>query len=145
MEIVALDRENLGDIEMLWRELNAHHLEHSNHFKGHFSSFTFKDRSRKLLAREKLAVFAAKDEEALVGFCIASAEGRAGEIDSLYVKPRCHGQNLGSRLTECAMDWLHEQGCNEISVYVAEGNEAALPFYERFGFRKRYDVLQIKS
>ena len=48
-------------------------------------------------------------------------------------------------LTESAMSWLSDLDCSQISIYVAEGNEEAIPFYEKFGFKKRFHVLQIKN
>ena len=48
-------------------------------------------------------------------------------------------------LTEAAMSWLSSLECSQVNVYVAEGNEEAIPFYEKFGFKKRFHVLQIKN
>jgi ribosomal protein S18 acetylase RimI-like enzyme len=40
---------------------------------------------------------------------------------------------------------MREKGCSAILVTVADGNEAALPFYEKLGFRVRRTVLQLKK
>lgn len=145
MEIVEIPKDMIDEIEPLWQELNSHHHERSKNFKGHFSSFTFLERSKKLLAMDKLAIFAAKDNTELVGYCIASYNNGTGEIDSLYIKPQFQGASIGMQLTESAMSWLSGLNCIQINVYVAEGNEEAIPFYEKFGFKKRFQVLQIKS
>lgn len=94
---------------------------------------------------DKLAIFTAKENSELVGYCIASSNNGDGEIDSLYIKPQFRGISLGMLLTESAMSWLTGLNCNQISVCVAEGNEEAIPFYEKFGFKKRFNVLQIKN
>ena len=145
MDIIEIPKENIDEIEPLWRELNNLHHEMSSHFKDHFSSFSFKDRRKKLLEMEKLAIFAAKLEGEHIGFCVASINGKTGEIDSLYIKKGYHGKSIGKELTEKAMGWLNSHNCSELNVYVAEGNETVLPFYEQFGFKKRFHVLQIKS
>lgn len=145
MEIVEIPKDNIDLIEPLWRELNLHHRERSKNFKDHFSSFTFAERSKKLFAKDKLAIFAARENSELVGYCIASSNNGAGEIDSLYVKPQFRGASLGMFLTEFAMSWLSGIDCSQISVCVAEGNEGAFSFYEKFGFKKRFHVLQIKN
>lgn len=145
MEIVEIPKDRLDEIEPLWRELNSHHHERSTNFKVHFSSFTFAERSKKLLEMDKLVVFAAKENSKFVGYCIASSDDGAGEIDSLYVKPQFQGTSLGMLLTESAISWLSGLDCRQISVFVAEGNEDAIPFYEKFGFKKRFHVLQIKN
>ncbi|MCP4552197.1 MAG: GNAT family N-acetyltransferase [Bacteroidetes bacterium] len=145
MEIVEIPKDRMDEIELLWRELNVHHHERSINFKGHFSSLTFAERSKKLLAQDKLTIFAAKENSELVGYCIASSSNGTGEIDSLYIRPQFQGASLGQLLTESAVSWLSGLNCGQINVYVAEGNEEAIPFYEKFGFKKRFNVLQIKN
>lgn len=144
-EILKLSKDRIDEIEPLWRELNSHHLERSKNFKEHFSSFTFAERSKKLLAMDELVIFAARENSELVGYCIASSNNGTGEIDSLYIKPQFRGASLGRLLTESAMLWLSGLNCSQISVAVVDGNEEAIPFYEQFGFKKRFDVLQIKK
>jgi len=94
---------------------------------------------------ENLVVFAAKVNSELVGYCIASSTNGVGEVDSLYINPRFQGASLGLQLTEAALSWLRELGCSQISVAVSVGNEEAIPFYGKFGFKKRFHVLQIKN
>ena len=143
MEIVEIPKHRISEIEPLWCELNAHHQRNSANFEDHFFSFSFSERSESLLAKETLAIFAARVDSEFVGYCIASSDRGSGEIDSLYIKPQFQGASLGAQLTEAAMSWLSERGCSQISVAVADGNEAAIPFYENFGFRKRFSILQI--
>lgn len=145
MEIIEIPKDRLSDIEPLWCELNSHHHERSKNFKGHFSTFTFAERAEKLLEMDTLRIFAARDNSELVGYCIASSNNGAGEIDSLYIKPEFRGESVGLLLTKSAMSWLSGLDCNQISIYVAEGNEEAISFYEKFGFKKRFEVLQIKN
>jgi len=145
MEIIEIPPDRIDEIEPLWRELNTHHHEKSTNFKDHFSSFTFAERAEKLFAMDKLAIFAARENAELAGYCIASWHNGAGEIDSLYIKPRFRKASLGMLLTNAAMSWLSGLNCSQISIYVAEGNEAAIAFYEKFGFKKRFEVLQIKT
>lgn len=106
MEIVTIPRESIDEIESLWRELNSHHHKRSRNFKEHFESFTFEKRSKKLLAMDNLAIFVAKENSEMVGYCIASSKDANGEIDSLYVKPQFQRSSLGMLLTESAMAWL---------------------------------------
>jgi ribosomal protein S18 acetylase RimI-like enzyme len=145
MEIIEIPNTRIHEIEPLWNELNLHHLKHSENFKEHFSEFTFAERSRKLLSMENLAIFGATADSALIAYCIASRSGDDGEIDSIYVRPAFQKSSIGQQLTERAISWLSSLGCRQISVCVAEGNEAAIPFYERLGFRHRFHVLQIRN
>jgi ribosomal protein S18 acetylase RimI-like enzyme len=52
-----------------------------------------------LLGREHLSVFAVRSEEELAGYCIATAGGASGELDSLYIREKYRGTGLGDRLT----------------------------------------------
>ncbi len=143
MDIVEISKESIDEIEPLWGELNYLHHEKSSYFKDHFSSSRFKDRRKKMLETEKLLKLAAKKEDELIGYCVASVNGKIGEIDSLYLRKEYHGKNVGKDLTDKVMGWLNPHNCSELNVYVAEGNEIVLPFYEQFGFKKRFHVLQI--
>jgi ribosomal protein S18 acetylase RimI-like enzyme len=98
-----------------------------------------------LLAKNNLAIFAAKDKSEFMGYCIASANNGAGEIDSLYIKPKFRGSSLGVLLMETTMSWLSNHNCKQISVYVSEGNEDVITFYEKFGFEERFYVLQMNN
>ena len=92
-----------------------------------------------------MAIFAAKENSELIGYCIASANNGVGEIDSLYNKATISMCMIGMLLSESAMSWLSGLNCSQINVYVAEGNEEIIPFYERFDFKERFHALQIKN
>ncbi|WP_370280698.1 N-acetyltransferase family protein [Pontibacterium sp.] len=144
IEILDLPRERIDEIEPLWNALNSHHQARSTHFEQHFSTFTFDKRVKHLNAAPYLKIFVAVDGDVFVGYCIASANESKGEIDSLYVQQGYQGARLGQQLMDCSIAWLEDQKCTQISVYVAEGNEEAMPFYERFGFKPRFQVMQIR-
>ncbi|MDG5816238.1 GNAT family N-acetyltransferase [Chitinispirillales bacterium ANBcel5] len=90
-----------------------------------------------------LALFAALNESEIIGYCIASADKNKGEIDSLYIKEQFRNHGLGAKLMSTALSWLRELPLSSIQVYVAEGNEEALGFYRKFGFKDRFHVLQL--
>ncbi|MGD0236016.1 MAG: GNAT family N-acetyltransferase [Syntrophorhabdales bacterium] len=141
MAIVKLDKSRLPEIEDLWKELNLHHHRLSSNFKQYFDTLTFQDRVKQLVCKESLSLFAASDAGAYVGYCIATADRNRGEIDSIYVKASHRGQGIGHELMMRAMEWLRAQYCTETVIYVAEGNEQALSFYEKYSFTKRYTVM----
>jgi len=145
MDIIQLSRDDLHRVQPLWEELNALHGLRSTHFKAHFESFTFERRIAKLLDKAHLAVFAAQADTEIVGYCLTTADDECGELDSLYMQKAYRGIGLGTRLSDQALAWLHSLGCTDIRVAVAEGNEAAIPFYEKLGFQKRFTVLKLKE
>ncbi|MBP1730487.1 MAG: acetyltransferase family [Deltaproteobacteria bacterium] len=141
MEIIELDRSRLPEIEALWKELNAHHAQRSSNFKQYFDTLTFQDRIKQLLYKEDLSLFVGSDAGVCVGYCIVTAERNKGEVDSIYVRASHRGQRIGHELMSRAMEWLRTKECTEIVIYVAEGNEQALSFYEKYGFSRRFTVM----
>jgi ribosomal protein S18 acetylase RimI-like enzyme len=142
VDIEKLTGKEIGQIKELWEELNALHKTLSGRFKNHFANFTFEERLEKLTSKNRLAVFLAKDKGIKVGYCIATTQQSNGEIDSIYIRPAFQGQGIGSKLISEAVLWLKDNGCKDISVYIAEGNEAVKEFYRRFDFNERFTVMQ---
>ncbi|MFJ6001854.1 GNAT family N-acetyltransferase [Arthrobacter sp. NPDC092385] len=75
----------------------------------------------------------------LVGFIHADrsddvdAGSQAGRVTALYLLEEHAGTGLGYRLWEGALDQLRGHGFSELSVWVLEGNQRGLLFYERMG------------
>lgn len=68
-----------------------------------------------------------------VGICVATAYESAGFIGELIVTPRWRGRGIGRRLLEQAIEFLHKHSVG--SIYL-DGVPAAVPLYEKLGFRK---------
>ncbi|MEH0018397.1 MAG: GNAT family N-acetyltransferase [Desulfobacter sp.] len=144
MEITRLDLSDIHLIQPLWEQLNRLHRERSNYFTAQFDRFTFADRVRELETKSRTGIFVARDGDgkAVFAYCIASLESGVGEIDSLYVSPDCRGNRVGHHLMETALAWLSGHGYSKIRISVVHGNEQALGFYEKFGFRQRLVILE---
>jgi diamine N-acetyltransferase len=141
-----LPASELGQLRGLWCALNEHHRTMTTGWKGHFTRFTFDERCGTLTAPGKtLHVEAARRSSTreLIGYCISSAEaGSKGEIESLYVLPAARGAGVGKTLMRRSLDWLDALGIGDVAIGVAEGNEEALPFYEKLGFIPRMHILR---
>ena len=59
-----------------------------------------------------------------------------GEIWSIYVLPSHLDQGVGLALWDAAREGLLEEGCSEVSVWIALGNERALRFHQLAGFKR---------
>ena len=74
-----------------------------------------------------------------VGFDRCRDKGTAstmGEIWSIYVLQAHWDRGVGLALWDAAREGLQEEGCTDVSVWVALGNERALRFHELAGFKK---------
>lgn len=136
---VAPDRLEL--IRPLWSKLNRHHYVHTIGWKEHFSTFSFEARGKRFSdERKRLRIDIAKDRRTgnIVGYNISSIDPLGvGEIESIFVEEAYRGLHLGETLMRRGMEWLDGKGAHDITIVVAVGNEEALPFYERLGFRPR--------
>lgn len=79
------------------------------------------------------------DGDRVVGFATLSHFARdfvsvpeAGEIVALYVLREYQGLGLGRQLLEHCLAWLPRP---RVALFVLEGNEKAIEFYEHMGFR----------
>ena len=58
-----------------------------------------------------------------------------GEIWALYAHPSSWSQGVGYTLCTRALDALREKGAAAASLWVLKGNDRAIRFYEKVGFR----------
>lgn len=144
MKIHEFDKTKLYKIKALWQELNAHHQKQSTYFKDHYANYTFEKRIEKFEINEKLIVFLADEGGDHLGFCIATADGEKGEIAAIYIKQEYQGKNVGQQLMDKALTWLEKQGCRNIILLVAVGNEQVIDFYRKIGFAERFILMEKK-
>ena len=138
-------------IRPLWDQLNDHHHTNARAFREVYTQWTFnnrKDYFRKVAAAGPLIIDLAFDPGSgrYVGYCASSiSPDQEGEIESVYVEEAYRSQGIGTALMKRALAWLDANGTARIRVSVADGNEAAFPFYQKFGFYPRMTVLEQKS
>ena len=88
--------------------------------------------------RWKDNMLVAKDGDRVIGFAGYGKSrydnlGNAGEIHSLYILQEYYGKKVGYGLMNAAVERLAEY--DRVVVRVLEGNDRAIRFYERYGFR----------
>ena len=83
-------------------------------------------------------IMVAKDGDKVVGFVGFGAYRDEtlpghGEVFAIYVLKEYQGQKVGYELMNAALEQL--VGYQKIAVWVLKGNDGAIRFYERYGFR----------
>jgi ribosomal protein S18 acetylase RimI-like enzyme len=76
-------------------------------------------------------------DDGIVGFASFGASRELpgwGEIWAIYVAPEAWGRGVGSALFADAMATLAARGLARVMLWVLEGNERALRFYQGSGF-----------
>jgi ribosomal protein S18 acetylase RimI-like enzyme len=145
------DVNDLEKIRELWEGLNRHHHERSRHFRHHYESWNFDDRKayfEKLARSGKFRIDLAfdSDENRYVGYCVSSVSVELhGEMESIFIEEKYRSKGIGTRLVSSAVSWMDSQGAVRKRVAVADGNEEAWSFYERFGFFPRMTLLEQKG
>ncbi len=144
IEFISGGVELLEDVRPLWVKLMEHHRERAVNFKEWYSDLTFEKRVRKF-TREgvRLRIVLARDAATGVhaGYCVSTIHDEAGELDSLFIEEAYRRRGIGGELVKMSVAWLGEGGVGSKIITVAEGNEEAIGFYEKFGFKKRLTVL----
>ncbi|MGD2201274.1 MAG: GNAT family N-acetyltransferase [Candidatus Bathyarchaeota archaeon] len=69
-------------------------------------------------------------------------EGIFGEVNEIYVVPRWRQKGFGRTMMEHALEWMRTRGVRTIRVETVASNHAALKFYEEYGFKPNYMILQ---
>ncbi len=142
---LELGADYIDMIRPLWEGLNEHHLVRSPNFRQHYEQMTFDTRKRDLLKKQQLRIIVAAKEGHTIGYCVCTIHEETGEIDSIFVEEEYRRSGIGEELVHRALAWLEAGGAKKKIVAVAAGNEAAIPFYESFGFLPRMTVLQMSE
>jgi ribosomal protein S18 acetylase RimI-like enzyme len=78
----------------------------------------------------------------IAGFCSVVAPARdddlppgAAEVAAIYVDPARWRAGVGRALLDAALDTLRADGAGTVVLWLLEGNDRALGFYEACGFR----------
>jgi ribosomal protein S18 acetylase RimI-like enzyme len=132
--------ELLGRVGPLWLQLRQHHAQVSPHWSEQLLKVTFNQRRDGLIAKassDMLVLLAVEDDQD-IGYCISTIAAQGyGEIDSLFVSPNYRKMGIGHALMTQSLDWFREKNVTTITLDVMVGNEAAWPFYARYGFHPR--------
>ena len=141
----------IDQIRSLWEQLNDHHYANARAFRDVYSAWGFDDRKAhfaKLALSGQFRIDLASDpvSGSHVGYCVSSLSPLLdGEIESVFVEAGFRSQGIGSALIARTLQWFERQGAQRVRVSVADGNEAAFPFYRKFGFYPRMTVLEQKK
>ncbi len=149
--IITWDPDDLKGIQATWEKLTAYHAETSKHFKEYFSDYPFSNREVKLKKHGeggKTKIDLVVDDETNITYahCISiiDRDGK-GELESLYVDEALRGMSFGKKLVDRAVEWFEENNIDEFAIEVSVGNEEALGFYEKYGYKPfSYNLQKIK-
>ncbi len=85
-------------------------------------------------------IFIAQMNDEIVGFVLAQPARdlepgkKWGEVNAIYLVEEAWGRGIGGRLWQAALEFLKSGNYETIMLWVLDGNERAIRFYEKIGF-----------
>jgi GNAT superfamily N-acetyltransferase len=65
-------------------------------------------------------------------------------LTALWVAPAARGRGVGEALVNAVFEWAKAAGCEQVMLWVVEGNSAAESLYRRTGFRRTGSVQLVR-
>ncbi len=138
-------------IELLHQVNMVHHVIRPDLFKPHTTKYNELELEA-LLDDEDKPIFVFDDAMVLgYAFCqVSEVKGNQllEDIKTLYIDDICvdenaRGKHVGKALYEYVRDYAKSIGCNNITLNVWEGNDAALQFYRNMGMKVQKTTMEI--
>ncbi len=77
----------------------------------------------------------------IIGTVLCGHDGRRGYIYHLAVDDAFRKKGIGKELVEQSLVKLRQQGISKCHLFLYNDNEDAMQFYEKTGWKRRYDLL----
>ena len=140
-----------GIIELLHQVNMVHHVLRPDLFKPYTTKYSEKELEA-LMGDDSKPIFVF-DDGAIVGhaFCMITEvknDKLLQDIKTLYIDDICvdekaRGQHVGKALYEYVRDYAKAIGCNNITLNVWDGNDAASSFYRNMGMKVQKTAMEI--
>lgn len=140
-----------GIIELLHQVNMVHHVLRPDLFKPYTTKYSEKELEA-LMGDDSKPIFVF-DDGAILGhaFCMITEvknDKLLQDIKTLYIDDICvdekaRGQHVGKALYEYVRDCAKAIGCNNITLNVWDGNDAASSFYRNMGMKVQKTTMEI--
>ncbi|SEA29672.1 Ribosomal protein S18 acetylase RimI [Xylanibacter ruminicola] len=140
-----------GIIELLHQVNMVHHVLRPDLFKPYTTKYNEQELAA-LIGDDSKPIFVFEDGVVLGhAFCkITEVKGdkllqdiKTLYIDDICVDEKARGRHVGKALYEYVRDYAASIGCNNITLNVWEGNDAALSFYKNMGMKVQKTTMEI--
>ena len=138
-------------IELLHQVDMVHHVIRPDLFKPNTTKYNEQE-LEDLLSDDSKPVFVFEDGAVLGhAFCMITEvkdDKLLQDIKTLYIDDICvdekaRGKHVGKALYEYVRDYAISIGCNNITLNVWEGNDAAISFYSNMGMKVQKTTMEV--
>lgn len=160
-EVIADD--HIHCIKDLCNELMAYQKSKTSIHSELFDTMSFETRMIPSVKSSKANfILVAKDEDEIVGYVYSNVSAKqtysnkfaaffdldsvvneeVGCLSQFYIKEGYRKMGIGSVLFEESMNWLNSfQSISDLFIFVSNGNDNALKFYQGKGFKICHEIL----
>ena len=140
-----------GIIELLHQVNMVHHVLRPDLFKPYTTKYNEQELEA-LMGDDSKPIFVFEDGAVLGhAFCKITEvkndkllqDVKTLYIDDICVDEKARGKHVGKALYEYVHDFAAQIGCNNITLNVWEGNDAALSFYQNMGMKVQKTTMEI--
>ncbi len=135
-------------IKELWERNRKYHEDLSEFFGDLYSNMIFEERISAFADYDKnhmkITLAENSHDGTLVGYCISTFNGIEGCTQTLHVLEDVRGTGIGRNLMNQHIEWLKNNGCENISITVSYENHKTIMFYESLGFRPNTLEMRLK-
>ena len=138
-------------IELLHQVNMVHHVLRPDLFKPYTTKYD-EQKLEAMLENDSKPIFVF-DNCGVLGyaFCMVTEvkdDKLLQDIKTLYIDDICmdekaRGQHVGKTLYEYVRDYAQSIGCNNVTLNVWDGNDAALSFYRNMGMKVQKTTMEI--
>ncbi len=149
LEIRQATQEDAAELARLRWEFSPDEVQATDQTLEEFAQ-GFSDFMRQSLERGDWVIWVGIGEERIIAniyvHCVAMAprpglfDKRFGYMTNVFVESEYRNRGVGSALLEHVVAWARQQ---EIEFLIAWPTEAALTFYQRFGFKRSTEAMEL--
>lgn len=148
IEFVEGNQTLLDWIKPLWTRLNTYHRHKSVNFVAYYTRLTFPQRKASLINKAldglmRVDLVKLKEADPYIAYSVTTiSAAHEGEIESIFVDEPYRRMGVGDALMKRSLEWLERHTVKVRRVAVANGNEEAAEFYQRYGFYPKMIILE---
>jgi ribosomal protein S18 acetylase RimI-like enzyme len=140
-----------GIISLLHQVNMVHHVLRPDLFKPYTTKYNEQELEA-LIGDDNKPIFVFDNGEVLGhAFCMITevkGDKLLQDIKTLYIDDICvdenaRGKHIGKALYEYVRDYAQSIGCNNITLNVWDGNDAALSFYRNMGMKVQKTTMEV--